>query len=113
MQLPVVQSALDSQLGAAWQVPSLQSRPDLHSVELAHCSPQSLAPRAAPALAPPQPGKSGGQSEPPFTSQRGGGSLSSNCGGGSVTPSAMLNSTGAVLLPQLSTASPCASFART
>src|SRR6187399_1721216 len=113
MQVPVLQSASESQLGAAWQVPSVLSRPDLHSVELAHCSPQSFAPRAAPAFAAPQPGKSGGQSAPPFTSQRGGGSASSNCGGASVTPSAMLNSTGAALLPQLSTVSPWASLART
>src|SRR5688572_17211261 len=78
-QSPVSQSLLVSQLGAVWHVAS-HRRPDLHSVELLHSSPQSLLPRAhSSGFFSPQPGKSGGQS--PVASQRAGGSPSEKDGG--------------------------------
>ncbi|MGC4092393.1 MAG: hypothetical protein QM756_31860 [Polyangiaceae bacterium] len=71
-QVPMEQSELLLQLGAVSQVPSMQSRPALHSDELSHCTPQSLVP---PPLPSEQPGKSGGQIS--LAAQRGGASASS------------------------------------
>src|SRR5687768_11492261 len=84
VQTPVVQSESLSHEGAAWHVPSSQSRPALHSVEFAQEAPQSAPPRAPSFFSPPQPGKSGGHSS--FAAQRAGASPSSKDGGSSSTP---------------------------
>src|SRR6187401_2891396 len=76
-QVPAGQSEVVVQLGAVSQVPSMQSSPDLHSVELPQLPPQSTVPPAALPLS--QPGKSGGQIS--FTGQRAGASASSKLGG--------------------------------
>src|SRR5689334_8009770 len=108
-QAPTEQSALVLQLGACSQVPSVQSRPSLHSLELLQVPPQSTLPRAAPFF--PQPGKFGGQSS--FAEQRAGGFASAKCGASSAVVSTNRMRTGSDLVPQLPTSSPLASLART
>src|SRR5450432_2829500 len=107
--MPDSQSAFVSQLGAASHVPSLHSKPSLHSVELSQATPQSLLPRILEPLA--QPGKSGGHSS--LASQRTGASAPGYAGGAAELVSLVVNSIGLAFEPKESTLSPAASLART